>query len=138
MAFVTRYQATVTINTSGGTTHSVNVTPNNGGWLEAIVVRNATEDGIITSANLLITQGGRTLWNATSTGATNTTLTWYPRASVHSGTTVAGLTSAATPPPVLDKYPIAALVPINIQVSSGGPVSATNRTVQVDLYISGN
>lgn len=139
MAYVTRYQATVNVTASGGVTHSANVIPDNGGWLESIVVRNATANGIITSAKLTIEQGGRTLWNATSTGATNTTLTWYPRARAHniSASAIVLEENATVPAPLFVKMPIAALVPINIQVASGGPTSAAARSVQVDLYIGG-
>lgn len=140
MAYVTRYQETVSITVSGGVTHSVNIQPNNGGWLESLVVRNATALGISTAANILITQGGRPLWNSTSTGASNTTVVWYPRVQVHLGTTALTIEeNATTPRAQVDRFAVAADVPINIQVASGGAVSGGNtRTVEIDLYISGN
>ena len=140
MAYVERYQATVNITVSGtNTSGSVNVYPRNGGWLEAIVVRNATANGIITSAKLTIEQGGRSLWNATATGATNTTLTWYPRARAHniSASAIVLEENATTPSPLFVKMPIAALEAVNIHVASGGAVSGGARSVQVDLYIGG-
>lgn len=138
MAYVTRYQKTVSVTASGGVSHSIDVMPDNGGWLESVVVRNATAQAISTAARLLITQGGRSLWDATSTGASNTTVTWYPRTQVSIGTTLLAYTSAATPPPIAERMAIAGLVPINIQVTSGGLTSGSGaRTVQVDLYIGG-
>ena len=140
MAYMTRYQATVTISVSGtNTSGSANVMPDNGGWLESVVVRNATANGIITSAKLTIEQGGRVLWNATSTGATNTTLAWYPRVRAVnvSASAITMEENATTPAPLFVKMPIAALVPINIAVASGGAVSGGARSVQVDLYVGG-
>lgn len=138
MAFIRRYQVTINPNSSAVATYSTNINPEQGGWLESIVVRNATANGIITSAKLTITQGGRTLWDATATGATNTTLAWYPRVQVHQGTTALALVENATaPPPNVDKFPIAAGVPININVASAGAVSGAARSVEVDLYIGG-
>ena len=138
MAFVTRYNVTVNVTASGGVTHGADIRPTNGGWLEAIVVRNATANGISTAANLLISQDGQTFWNSTSTGASNSTLAWYPRTQVHLGTTGAGFTSAATPPAIVDKFPVAAGRAVHIQVASGGPTSVAAKSVQVDLLISGN
>ena len=139
MGFMTRAVVTVSVTASGGTTHSANYTPTNGGWFEALSVRNATANGISTAAGILITHAGQTLWQASSTGSSNTTLSYYPRVQLWSNTTtLLGLTSNATPPPYVDKFPIAAGVPVNVQVTSGGAASGGTKSVQVDLYISGN
>ena len=136
---MTRAVVTVNVTASGGVAHSANWTAANGGYLEAISVRNATANGISTAANITITHGGQTFWTATSTGTSNTTLSYYPRIQLWGNTTVLlGLTSNATPPPYVGRFPVAAGVPVNVAVTSGGGASAGAKSVQVDLYISGN
>ena len=108
-----------------------------GGFVEALQYTPATASNIATGAHITVTaeRSGLTIWTATATG----TLTRYPHAQAQdvSGGGL-GYTSAATPPPVPCKIPVAQ-ERVKAEVTSGGAASGTVGGLKgiLDLYISG-
>ena len=122
-----------TATASGTTRLSDPVTA--GGYLEAVrLVRPATNQ-LSTVASLTITDEltGLVLFQATATSTGSQT--WLPRTQVVDASGVLlGLTSAATPPPLVDKQPISANSRFRVVVASGG---ATGTSGVLWCYLSG-
>ena len=96
----------------------------------------ATASGLSTAAGLLVTaeRSGLVLLDATATGDR----TWYPHAQAEDSSGIGlGYTSAATPPIIPTKVPVAA-ERIKVQVASGGSASAGDGLKgTLHLYMSG-
>lgn len=136
MGYINRQRVTLTVSTSGGVSHAAySEFIHGGGFIEAIQYAPATANGISTAGHITITAeySGLTIWTATTTGI----VTVYPHAQAQdvSGDGL-GYTSAATPPPIPCKIPVAN-ERVKIEITSGGTASGGELTGYVDLYISG-
>lgn len=145
MTYIKRNRVLATVTATGGGAQTFYSNQVMGGFVEAIrytrgipVTTTAlisSASGFATNAHLAITaeQSGLSIWDGTATE----TNTWYPRAAVINTTNgVLGFTSAATPPPLVDKIPVAQ-ERVKIVVSSGGSASNGGTRAIFDFYISG-
>jgi hypothetical protein len=118
---------------SGATALSTAITA--GGWLEAIRLVRPTTNQITTVANITISDQltGMTYFAATATATGSQE--WHPRNAVlvNASNAALGLTSAATPPPAYDKFPVPGNSRFRVIVASGG----ANTSGVLHIFLSG-
>lgn len=138
MPFIERFRTTLTVTATGaGATWSVNSTFVANGLMEAIVITKPAAAALSTAGRLTITGAisGIELLNVTTTGATGSVVSYYPRAAAQNTSNVAlGYTSAATPPSIPVRIPLAE--PIKFHTTSGSTADGVAVTSIVDFYIS--
>lgn len=137
--YIKRHRVNLNVSVSGGASQAFySDLIQGGGFVEAVQYNQGTVSGISTAAHITITaeRSGLTIWTATATG---TPITRYPHAIAQdvSGGNL-GYTSAATPPGVPCKIPVAQ-ERMKVEVTSAGTiVGGTNvLTGTIDLYLSG-
>ena len=139
MSLITRIRLNANVTVSGGGAQTFYTSMIRGAELEAIVYQKATVSGFSTAGHLAITaeQSGLVLLNVTTTGTSGVVLPYYPRALAQDVSGVPlGYTSAATPPGIPVRFPIANEA-IKIVASSGGTASNGGVGFQLDLYLKG-
>jgi len=140
MGYIRRHRINATVTATGGgaqTFYTEKIA--GGGYVESIVYQKATVSGFSTAGHITITaeKSGAEIWNATTTGTSGVVVAYYPRARAQDTSAVAlGFTSAATPPVIPVRIPVADEA-IKIVASSGGTASNGGVRFTLDLYVSG-
>ena len=137
MGYIERHRVALPASVSGGATQGFFTSRAVAGFVEAIRYTRATASALSTVAGLVITgeRSGIVILDATATGDGRT---WYPHGQAEDVSGIGlGFTSAATPPLVPRKIPVAN-ERIKVEVASAGTASTVFSSGNfLDLYISG-
>ena len=140
MSFITRHRIAATVTASGGASQAYYTSAVVNGYLVGIVVSKPLTSGVSTGANILITDAdsSQVLLNVTSTNATNSIVSYYPRAltQTNAGALLGAATGAGAVVGIPDRLAIAE-ERIKVQFTSAGTASAGGLRATLDFYIEG-
>lgn len=150
--YVRRLRINATVTATGGASQAFYTDQlTAGGYLERVTYRNGTASGLSTAAHINVIEqymssgvgtDGPTHLSVSTTGTTAAAgeyVNFYPRIAQQTTAGAAfAYTSAATPPSIPDRIPLAAGDRIKLEVTSAGNTSNGGKRATFDFYISGN